>query len=120
MNYPILLAAVLMALTVFIHVFMGGAVVMKPLRQTPMPRLIHAVMDVVWHGVTVTLICLALGLFWLAWNENPALLWMICAIQIGFAALFIWYGLTQLRSLKPMPQWVIFLGIPALTLWGAP
>jgi len=76
------------------------------------------VTDVVWHGVTVTLICLAGALFWLTWHENPALLWMTCAIQVGFAGLFVWYGITQLRSLWPMPQWIIFLGVPALTIWG--
>ncbi len=71
------------------------------------------------HGVKVVLICLAGVLFWLAWNVNPPLLWMVCAIQFGFAGLFIWYGTTQLHSLWPMPQWVIFLGVPALSLWGA-
>ena len=48
-----------------------------------------------------------------------ALLWLVCAIQIGFAALFLWYGARQLRSLWPMPQWILFLGVPALTIWGA-
>jgi len=119
MNTAILLAAGLMSVTVFVHVKMGGAEIMHPLRAAGLPRLIGTVMDVVWHGVTVVLICLAGALFWLAWNDNPALLWMTCAIQFGFAALFLWYGTTQLHSLWPMPQWVIFLGVPALSLWGA-
>jgi len=118
MNLIILLAASLMSVTVLIHVFIGGREVMRPLRASSLPPLVRAVSDVVWHGVTVVLICLAAGLFWLTWHDNPALMWMICAIQVGFAALFIWYGATQLRSLWPMPQWVIFLGVPALTIWG--
>lgn len=118
MNVIVLLAAVLMTLTVFVHVVMGGAEIMVPLRATPLPRLVRAVMDVIWHGITVVLICLAGGLYWLAWHDNPALLLMINAIQVGFAVLFIWYGATQLRSLWPMPQWLVFLGVPALTLWG--
>jgi len=119
MNMVMLLAAGLMSVTVLIHVWMGGPAVMRPLRASPLPRLVRAVMDVVWHGVTVVLICLAGGLFWLAWHDNLVLLWMICAIQVGFAALFIWYGATQLHSLWRMPQWIIFLGIPAMTLWAA-
>jgi len=119
MNIAILLAAGLMSVTVLIHVLMGGPEIMKPLRSSDLSRLVRAVMDVVWHGITIVLIYLAAGLFWLAWHDNPALMWMICAIQVGFAALFIWYGATQLRSLWPMPQWVIFLGVPALTIWGA-
>lgn len=119
MNIVILLAAVLMTLTIFVHVLMGGPEIMKPLRQAPLPRLVRAVMDVIWHGITVVLICLSGGLFWLTWHDNPPLLWMVCAVQVGFATLFIWYGAAQLRSLWPMPQWVIFLGVPALTIWGA-
>ncbi len=118
MNIAILLAASLMSVTVFVHVLMGGAEIMIPLRATPMPRLVRAVMDVVWHGVTVVLIVLAGALFWLAWHDNPPLLWAVSAIQVGFAALFIWYGATQLRSLWPMPQWIVFLGVPVLSLWG--
>ncbi len=119
MNWIILLAAGLMSVTVLIHVFMGGREVMRPLRASSLPPLVRAVMDVVWHMVTIVLIFLAAGLFWLAWHDNPALLWVVCAIQVGFAGLFIWYGITQLHSLWQMPQWIIFLGIPALTVWAA-
>jgi hypothetical protein len=119
MNTIILLAAVLMCVTVLVHVVIGGREVMQPLRGSDLPPLVRAVMDVVWHGVTVTLMALAGGLFWLTWNDNPPLLWIVNAIQVGFAGLFIWYGITQLRSLWPMPQWIIFLGVPALTIWGA-
>jgi hypothetical protein len=118
MNIAILVGACLMSVTVLVHVFMGGSEVMKPLHAAPLPRMVRTVMDVVWHGVTVVLICLAAGLFWLTWHDNPALVWMVNAIQIGFAGLFIWYGVTQLRSLWIMPQWLVFLGVPALTLWG--
>jgi hypothetical protein len=118
MNTAILLAVGLMSVTVFVHDKMGGAEIMRPLRAAGLPRLIRAVMNVVWHGVTVVLICLAGALFWLAWNGNPPLLWMVCAIQGDFAALFFWHGITQLRSLWPMPQWIVFLGVPALTIWG--
>ena len=119
MNLLVLLAAGLMSVTVFVHVFMGGPEIMKPLRAAGLPPVVRAVMDVVWHGVTLVLICLAAALFWLTWNDNTALLMIVSAIQVCFSALFIWYGVTQLRSLWPMPQWIIFLGVPALTLWGA-
>jgi len=118
MNPVVLLAAGLMSMTIFVHVFMGGPEIMKPLRAAVLPPVVRAVMDVVWHGVTVVLICLAAALFWLTWNDNMALLMIVVAIQIGFAGLFICYGVTQLRSLWPMPQWIIFLGVPALTIWG--
>ncbi len=119
MNLIILTAALLMGLTTLIHVFMGGPEVMVPTRASELSRLVRAVLDVVWHGVTVVLACLAAALGWLAFHDNAALLWLVCAIQIGFAGLFLWYGVRHLRSLWPMPQWIIFLGVPALTIWGA-
>ena len=119
MNIAIFAAALLMGLTTLIHVFMGGPEVMTPTRASDLSRLVRAVLDVVWHGITVVLACLAAALLWLAFHDNMALLWLVCAIQIGFAALFLWYGARQLRSLWPMPQWILFLGVPALTIWGA-
>ena len=119
MNIALLVAAGLMTLTVFVHIFMGGPEIMPPVRSAKLPRHVRAVMDVIWHGITVVLICIAGGLFWLTWNQNPPLLWTLSAIQVGFAGLFIWYGVRQLRNVYMMPQWVIFLGVPVLSLWGA-
>jgi len=119
MNIALLLAAGLMSLTVLVHVFLGGPEIMPPVRKASIPAHVRAVMDVIWHGITVVLICIAGGLFWLTWHDNTALLWVLSAIQIGFGLLFLWYGARQLRNLWTMPQWVIFLGVPALSLWGA-
>ncbi len=119
MNLILLLAAGLMTTTVFVHVFLGGPEIMPPVRKAAIPVQVRAVMEVIWHGITVVLICIAGGLFWLVWNDNPALLWVISAIQVGFGGLFIWYGARQLRNLWVMPQWVVFLGVPALSVWGA-
>ena len=119
MSLPVLLAAGLMSVTVVVHVMMGGPEIMNPLREAGLPPVIQTVMNVIWHAVTVVLFCLAVALFWLTWNPNTALLMIVSAIQVGFAGLFIWYGLTQLQSLWIMPQWVVFLGVPALAVWGA-
>ncbi len=42
MNTAILLAAGVMSVTVFVHVRMGGAEIMHPLRAAGLPRLICA------------------------------------------------------------------------------
>ena len=119
MDYLTLVAAGIMTLTVFVHVFMGGPEIMRPVHATQMPKVVAAVMDVIWHGITVTLAVIAAALFWLSWQPNAPLLITISAIQLGFAGLFLWYGLTRLGSLWPMPQWVVFLGVPALCLWAS-
>ena len=72
---------------------------MTPIRQSDLPPLVRSVADVVWHGVTVMLVLMAGGLAWLAFAPNPALLWMICAVQIGFALGAVGFALLGLAGL---------------------
>lgn len=112
------LASALMALTFFIHVFAGGPEVHTPLQVALADQGLAAFAAVLWHAVTVVLAVLAAGLWVLAQRHDPALEAVLSAIQLGFAALFVFYGLTRLGALAPMPQWIIFLAIPALTRFG--
>lgn len=112
------LSAALMAVTFFIHVLSGGPEVHVPLQAAlPDPGL-AAFAAVLWHAVSVVLASLALDLFVLARRRDPAFEAVLAAIQIGFALLFVFYGVTRLGTLAPMPQWIIFLAIPALTRFG--
>lgn len=112
------LAAALMALTLFIHVFAGGPEVHDPLQAALADPGLAAFAAVLWHAVTVVLVVLAGGLWVLARRQDPALETILSGIQIGLAGLFIFYGLTRLDTLWPMPQWIIFLTIPVLTRFG--
>jgi len=112
------IAAALMALTFFIHVFAGGPEVHAPLQEALADQGLAAFAAVLWHAVTVVLAVLTMGLWVLARRHDPALEAVLSAIQLGFALLFVVYGLTRLGSLAPMPQWIIFLAIPALTRFG--
>lgn len=118
MNKPIAAAAVLATVTVGVHVFLGGPEINAPVRQSDLPELVRVTSWVVWHGISVILIVIAAGLAWLAAHRNPALAMTLSAIQIGFALLFLGFGLSQLGEVWSMPQWAIFLLIPALTFWG--
>lgn len=113
-----LIAALLMTLTVFVHIFPGGAEVHLPLQAAPIPEGLKAISSVIWHAVTVMLIVIAGGTFWLWRHPNPALETALAAIQIGFTGLFLFYGLTRLGEISSMPQWVIFLAVPLLTRFG--
>ena len=112
------LAAALMALTFFIHVFGGGPEVHDPIQAALTDPILAAFAAVLWHMVTVVVAVLACGLWVLAGRHDPALEAILSSIQLGFAALFIAYGLTRLGSILPMSQWIIFLAIPALTRFG--
>jgi hypothetical protein len=52
-------------------------------------------------------------------HRNPALAYVMVAVQVGFSALFVYYGLALLGTLWIMPQWTIFLTITVLTTIGA-
>ena len=112
------LAAALMGLTVLIHVFGGGPEVHDPLQATLSDPFLAAFAAVLWHMVTVALVVLAGGLWVLAKRHDSALEAILSGIQLGFAAVFVFYGLTRLGTVMPMNQWIIFLMIPALTRFG--
>lgn len=117
-NFWFAAAGALMVLTVFIHIFLGGPEVLTPTRASALDPVTISVLSVIWHGVTWILTLIAAALLWASTRSATALVVFVTAIQIGFAALFIFYGVTDLGTLMPMPQWIIFLGIPALTLIG--
>lgn len=111
-------AAALMGVTVMIHLFAGGPDVHAPLQAAlPDPGL-AAFAAVLWHAVSVVLVMLTFGLWVLAERRDLAFEAVLSGIQIGFAAIFLFYGLTRLGTFSLMPQWVIFLAIPALTRFG--
>ncbi len=113
-----LLAAVLMAITLIVHVLAGGQGVYAPLlAETDVPGL-QAFISVLWHFVTVALVVLMVGLAHLARHPNFALEATLSAMQLGLAALFIAYGIARLGTVWLMPQWTVFLLVPLLTRWG--
>lgn len=117
-NRYYLVAALMMGLTVLIHVFAGGPEIHDPIQASSLPPTVRAVAAVIWHAITWILILMAVGIAWLSRNPNPALDAMVVAIQLGFAALFLFYGTWLLGTVWPMPQWIIFTAIPALMIWG--
>jgi fumarate reductase subunit D len=112
------LAAALMGLTVFLHVFGGGPEVYDPLQAALSDPFLAAFAAVLWHMVTLVLIVLAGGIWVLARRQDPALEAILSGIQLGFAALFVFYGLARLGTVMPMSQWIIFLIIPGMTRFG--
>lgn len=107
-----------MAITIVAHVFGGGPQYHQPFRESDMALELRSMSSVLWHFVTIMLVVFAAALAWLAYQRNTALAWFTIASQVGFAGVFLYYGLTDLQSPWPMPQWIVFLLIPALTLLG--
>lgn len=113
-----LISAGLMGLTFLLHVFGGGVEVHEPLQAALTDPMLAAFAAVLWHAVTVVIAVLAFGLWVLSSRNDPLLECVLSGIQIGFAGLFIGYGLAFLGTPWMMMQWIIFLTIPALTRFG--
>jgi hypothetical protein len=112
------LAAALMGGTCIIHLFVGGPEVHAPLQAALHDSGLAAFAAVLWHAVSVVLGALTFGLWVLAERRDIAFEAILSGVQIGFAAIFFFYGLTRLGDVSLMPQWVIFVAIPALTRFG--
>lgn len=112
----ILSAAMITFATTAVHVLLGGPEVHDPLLASNAPDVAKAVGSVVWHAVTAVLVINGAAL--LAAAFRPALRQGIAGIVsaqfVAFAVLFVVYGLSRFGSLWPMPQWTVFLIIPAL------
>ncbi|WP_341366176.1 hypothetical protein [Yoonia sp. BS5-3] len=118
MNIPYAAAGGLMLLTAGIHVFAGGPEYHSSF-QTQLPNQHLASMAaVLWHAVTINLLVFAAAYLWLSKYPSTAVMAVVGVIQLGWAGLFLFYGITMLNSPWPMPQWVIFLAIPLLSLYG--
>ncbi len=118
MNIWTAVAAGLMLLTFFVHVFGGGPEVYTPVRGSDLPIGLVSILSVIWHAISVILLVMAAAYGWAALHPNGALIWTMATIQIGFAGLFIYYGITDLGTVWPMPQWAIFLLIPTVAAIG--
>ncbi len=117
MNKGILTAAVLMGLGEIAHVFMGGPEVHIPMAQEVTDPYLNAFVPIIWHAITVVLAVLTAGLFWLAFNPNRPLEAVFAAIQFGFAALFLYYGVPEFGT-AVFPQWILFTLVPVLTFFA--
>ncbi len=118
MNIPLLAAAVLSAATFGLHVIGGGAEFHVPIQAVDMPLPLRAVSAILWHFVSAMLFLQAIAFGWLALRPNMPLAWFLSAVQLCFAGLFLFYGLTMLGSIWVLLQWTIFTAIAGLALWG--
>ena len=104
--------AIYMALVTGVHVMMGGPEYASVFKAELSTDEYRAMALVLWHAVTVILILLSLAYLRLAKRFNNDLLWFTTAIQIGWAALFVYYGLSWVGDLITLPQWILFLISP--------
>lgn len=115
-----LAAAVISVVSVGVHLLGGGPEIMAPLFASDAPVITQAVLDVVWHQVTLLLAGSALALSVAAvrpaWRAPVAAL--VGLHYLAIAALFVLFGLRWFGGLWLMPQWTLFGAMAGLALTG--
>lgn len=118
MNKMMAGAAALSAATFGLHVIGGGADVHAPIQASSLDLPLRAIAAVLWHFVSLALLLQAAGFGRLATRPNPDLAALLIALQLGTAALFLFYGTLMLQTVWLLPQWVIFVAIALLATAG--
>ncbi len=109
-------AGALLAVTTLIHLLAGERDVHAPLRALAGDGEMGLYASVLWHAVSVVLAAMAAALIWAARAPlaRQGVIWLVCAQCLGFAGLFLVYGLLLTDSLWHAPQWVLFLAATGL------
>ena len=120
MNIPILLASLLSFLTLGAHIFGGQPEIMLPVLDSELSDYLKAILMVIWHAITAILLVNSIALFFASLKNahQPIIVNLISIQYLFWAALFIFYGMKNLGTLWTMPQWIAFILIPTLALWG--
>jgi hypothetical protein len=116
-----LAAAALSALWTVVHLFMGGAQVAGPLRQSrDLPAMVRDTAYLCWHLVSITLAIMA-GLLLAAGlgaSGAAGLAMAGVALAAGFAAIGILLPLGIGAGYARLPQGWLFVPVAGLGLWG--
>lgn len=120
MKKPFLfIALALAALMTGVHIFIGGALIARPLLDSDLAPLPRMTLYLCWHAITIVLAGMALfyadALFWRRAKDSAQLATMLAA-----AFFLLGWLLIAAFGLRPLdlPQWIAF-GPMALCGWLA-
>ena len=125
MNKPLLIASLLTAFIAAVHLFAGGADVAAPLLASGLAEEPRLTLYAVWHLVTATLLLSAFALFFSALPRHAVasryLALFISVLWLSFGVVFLVVAFTQPGEglFLKMPQWILFIPVGILGLWGA-
>lgn len=114
MDYWMLAAAGLSAVLLLAHVIGGGRDVHVPMLESELGTLLKAYVSIIWHAATALLAIGSVALLWAALGKGDGMAIAILMQYLAVAGLFLFYGVSRLKSIWVMPQWTAFLLISAL------
>ena len=121
MDYWLLTAAGLSAVLLLAHIIGGGRDVHTPMLASEMSGELKAYASIIWHAATAVLL-IGSGVFlWAGVGHGAGMALVILMQYLAFACLFLFYGVSRLKSVWIMPQWVAFILIAmvgGIGLWN--
>lgn len=124
MNKPLLIAALLAAVTAAVHIFAGGPDVATPLLASTIAEEPRLTLYAVWHMVSVALVfssvALCLGALPCYALASRYLVLFVSALWVGFGMVVLTVVLIQPGDgvLLKLPQWILLLPVGFLGFWG--
>lgn len=124
MNKPLLIASMLAAVTAAVHLIAGGADIAVPLLGSVLTGELRLTLYAVWHLVSVTLVlsagALCIGALPRYAGAFRPLVLFVSILWLCFGIVFLAVALAQPGEglLFMLPQWILFLPVGFLGLWG--
>ena len=127
MNWGFIASGLLAALGLLVHVALGNKDTLAPTLQASYDQVAKRTMHGAWHAMTVTLLwssglLLAAGLGLLQSESEAALVARAVAVlYLAYSVVFVWVAVISRlpKALIKLPQWMFFIPIAALALWGS-
>jgi hypothetical protein len=119
MNVGFAFAAAVSFIGLGIHLFYGGARVIRPFLASDARPMVKALLYYCWHGVTLTVAAMAAVFTWAAQSylaHAAALAFGCLAAALSLAGLWV-AGKTKVSLLKFVPMY-LFAAIAAGAFWG--
>lgn len=120
-KWPFALAAILMAATFFIHLVAGGRQAVRPLLGSAEAATdVKMTLYYAWHIVSIWLAMAALIFFLASFRpEFEAIAWVFGVMAAAFGLLALVITVLKRLPMAMLPQWVLFLPVAGLAIWGA-
>lgn len=124
MNRWLASAGALGIFTAFVHLVAGGADILAPFLEAPLPPEVKGTLHACWHMVTVLLFTSGAALFASAFSKRPGaatLARFLGAQYLGHGSVFLAVAWLGRGGIGPwaLPQWALLLPVGALALAGA-
>jgi uncharacterized Tic20 family protein len=123
MNWFIMTAGAIAALTAGVHLSLGGMTIARPLLESSLEDEVKFTMYACWHLVSVSLVLsaftlIATGAGMIAMNPSLIAFISLSWLLFGMVFLAVTLGVAKPGTLLRFPQWILLIPVGCLGLVG--